>query len=86
MLQYGIPKTDTERYMWHYGVNRREAERMSRSGAYLPPRGAGLERAGLSGIGEQFNQIWTELKDNPIAWGLIALVALWVFTREWTKD
>ena len=37
---YGVPKTDVERIMDHYGVSREEAERGLKYGVYpLPPRG-----------------------------------------------
>ena len=43
------PKTKIERYMNHYGISRREATRLARSGAYLPRRGSKVNRKGLSG-------------------------------------
>lgn len=43
MSRKGIPRTDVERAMAHYGVSREEAEDGLRTGKYsLPQRGKGL--------------------------------------------
>ncbi len=46
--RYGIPKTDVERIMSHYGVSEEEACRMIEekgATALLPDRGTGLQQA-----------------------------------------
>jgi hypothetical protein len=78
--QYGTPQNEIERIMNQYGVNRRQAERMHKSGVYLPVRGTGV--TALSGIGADLKAGFDEIKNNPIPWLLILGVAIWVFTRK----
>jgi len=40
--QVGVPRTDVERMMRHFGVDRKTAEIMLKRGVKLPPRGTGL--------------------------------------------
>ena len=83
----GLPKSPVERYMAHYGVDRREAERMYRMGTYLPPYGSGRGLK-LSGLAEEtgITSIINEIKEHPLVWGIIALIAIWVFTRKWETE
>jgi len=49
--RYGVPRSDIERVMRHYGVSYEEAERGLREGRYpLPPRGTRLGLSSSSSI------------------------------------
>jgi len=65
----GVPRTDVERVMSHYGVTREKAEELIAQGVELPPRGTGLQNVnwvlvatGIGAIASGIAMVWVGLR------------------------